>query len=202
MTLFFVQEKPDPLENDPERADAVQMGRLINTASKLFELNHALQQLHSSLSRTLRGMSFCSLFTFISLSYHIEIFAICLHVDYSTGRGSDVDLRSFRDAIQSLTMTISSLVHGLPRQTDVCSADALQLPCLKSVMDARDDLHSALRSLAELFDERSDENEQSRIFVKAEIQEPAQGPRNRTVPKIVYSLSSGVSSCSRDVRWV
>lgn len=123
-------------------------------------------------------------------------------MDYSTGRGSDVGLGSFRDAIQSLTMTISSLVHGLPRQTDVCSADALQLPCLKSVMDARDDLHSALRSLAELFDERSDENEQSRIFVKAEIQEPAQAPRNRTVPKVVYSLSSGVSSCSRDVRWV
>ncbi|KAG7327749.1 hypothetical protein KOW79_009355 [Hemibagrus wyckioides] len=165
-------EKPDPLENDPERSDAVQMGRLINTASKLFQLNHALQQLHSSLSRTLRG------------------------------RGSDVGLRSFRDTIQSLTMTISSLVHGLPRQTDVCSADTLQLPCLKSVMDARDDLHSALRSLAELFDERSDENEQSRIFVKAEVQESAQGPRNRTVPKIVYSLSSGVSSCSRDVRWV
>lgn len=66
MTLFFVQEKPDPLENDPERADAVQMGCLINTASKLFELNHALQQLHSSLLRTLRGMSFCSVFTFIS----------------------------------------------------------------------------------------------------------------------------------------
>lgn len=120
----------------------------------------------------------------------------------STGRGSDVGLRSFRDTIQSLTKTISSLVHGLPRQTDVCSTDTLQLPCLKSVMDARDDLHSALCSLAELVSQSSEENVEPGTFVKAEIQEPAQAPRNRTVPKIVYSLSSGVSSCSRDIRWV
>ncbi|KAI5610222.1 kinesin-like protein KIF14 isoform X1, partial [Silurus asotus] len=153
-----IQEKPDPAENDPEGSDTVQIGRLRNTASKLFQLNHALQQLHSSLSLTLRG------------------------------RGSDVTLRSFRDTIQSLTKTVSDLVHGLPRQTDVRSADALQLPCLKSVMDARDDLHSALCSLAELFDESIEENLES-----TEIQE---GQRNRTVPKIVYSLSSGVSSCS------
>ncbi|MCJ8737974.1 hypothetical protein PDJAM_G00030330 [Pangasius djambal] len=166
------QEKPDATENDPEGADAVQLERLRNTASKLFQLNHALQQLHSSLSRTLRG------------------------------RGSDVGLRSFRETVQALTKSISGLVHGLPRQTDVCPAGTLQLPCLKSVMDARDDLHSALCSLAELFDESSEENVEPKSFVKAEIQEPAQDPRNRTVPKIVYSLSSGVSSCSRDVRWV
>ncbi|KAI5101784.1 kinesin-like protein KIF14 [Silurus meridionalis] len=158
------REKPEPAENDQEGSDTVQMGRLRNTASKLFQLNHALQQLHSSLSLTLRG------------------------------RGSDVTLRSFRDTIQSLTKTVSDLLHGLPRQTDVRSAEALQLPCLKSVMDARDDLHSALCSLAELFDESIEENLES-----TEIQEAL---RNRTVPKIVYSLSSGVSSCSRDVRWV
>ncbi|MCI4383744.1 hypothetical protein PGIGA_G00030120 [Pangasianodon gigas] len=165
-----MSEKPDPMENDPEGADAVHLERLRNTASKLFQLNNALQQLHSSLSRTLRG------------------------------RGSDVGLRSFRETIQSLTKTISGLVHGLPRQTDVCPAGTLQLPCLKSVMDARDDLHSALCSLAELFDESSEENVEPKTFEKAE--EPAQGLRNRTVPKIVYSLSSGVSSCSRDIRWV
>ncbi|XP_060732777.1 kinesin-like protein KIF14 [Tachysurus vachellii] len=166
-----ILEKLDPLENDPETDESVQLGRLINTASKLFQLNHALQQLHSTLSRILRG------------------------------RGSDVGLRSFRDTVQSVTRTISGLVHGLPRQMDVCSTDTLHLPCLKSVMDPGD-LHSALCSLAELFVENSDENVGTRISVKAEVQEPAQGPRNRTVPKTVYSLSSGVSSCSRDVRWV
>lgn len=136
--------------------------------------------------------------------HHIKIFLKHhMRVDYSTGRGSDVGLKSFRDTIQSLTKTISGLVHGLPRQTDVCPAGTLQLPCLKSVMDARDDLHSALCSLAELFDESSEDNvESTRTFTKAEIKEPAQGPRSRTVPKIVYSLSSGVSSCSRDIRWV
>lgn len=123
-------------------------------------------------------------------------------MDYSTGRGSDVGLRSFRDTIQSLTKAIGDLVHGFPRQTDICSDDALQLPCLKNVMDARDDLHSALCSLAELFNESGEENVEPGILVKAEVQEPAQDQRNRTVPKIVYSLSSGVSSCSRDIRWV
>lgn len=125
-----------------------------------------------------------------------------MHMDYSTGRGSDVGLRSFRETVQSLTKTISGLVHGLPKETDVWSADTLQLPCLKSVMDARDNLHSALCSLAELFNESSEENVEPRTIVKAEVQEPAQGPRNRNVPKMVYSLSSGVSSCSRDIRWV
>lgn len=125
-----------------------------------------------------------------------------IDMDYSTGRGSDVALGSFRDTIQSLTETISGLVHGLPRQTGVCSSDALLLPCLKSVMDARDDLHSALCSLAELFNHSSGENVETRTVAKAQVQEPAQGSRNRTVPKIVYSLSSGVSSCSTDIRWV
>lgn len=122
-----------------------------------------------------------------------------MRVDYSTGRGCDVGLGSFSDAIWSLTKTISDLVHGIPRQMDVCPAGTLQLPCLKSFMDARDDLHSALSSLAELFDESSEENVESRIFMKDEIQEPAQGPRNRTVPKIMYSMSLGDSSCSRDI---
>ncbi|KAM9461389.1 kinesin-like protein KIF14 isoform 1-T1 [Clarias gariepinus] len=165
-------KKPDHMENYPEGADAVQMGRLRNTASKLFELNYALQQLQSSLSRTLRG------------------------------KGSDVGLTSFRDTVQSLTKTISGLVHGLPRQTDVCHAGTLQLPCIKSVMDARDDLHSALCSLAELFNESIEDDVESRTFVKRELQETAPGLRNRTVPKTVYSPSSGVSSCSRDIRWV
>lgn len=125
-----------------------------------------------------------------------------IHMDCSTGRGSDVCLGSFKDTVQSLTRTISGLVHGLPRQTDVCSSDTLQLPCLKSIMGARDDLHSALCSLAELFNESSGENVEPRTLVKREVQEPAQDSKNRTVPKIVYSLSSGVSSCSKDVRWV
>lgn len=121
---------------------------------------------------------------------------------WSTGRGSNVGLGSFRDTIQSLTRTISGLVHGFPRHADVCSADTLQLPCLKSVMDARDDLHSALCSLAELFDEGRDKDIESGTTIKAEVQELSQGLRNRPVTQSVSSLSSGVSSCSRDIRWV
>uniref|UniRef100_A0AAR2LZC1 Kinesin-like protein KIF14 n=2 Tax=Pygocentrus nattereri TaxID=42514 RepID=A0AAR2LZC1_PYGNA len=169
--------KPDYLENASEDAgDASHLESIRNTANKLFQLNQALQHLHSTLSRTLRG------------------------------RGSDAHLSSFKEAIQSLTKTISNVVHGLPRQTDTSLSDSLQLPCLKSVMDARDEVHSALCSLTALFDESREENIElstsKNIFVKAEDQESGHGTRNRTVPKIVYSMSSGVSSCSRDVRWV
>ncbi|XP_017557881.2 kinesin-like protein KIF14 [Pygocentrus nattereri] len=172
-----MSEKPDYLENASEDAgDASHLESIRNTANKLFQLNQALQHLHSTLSRTLRG------------------------------RGSDAHLSSFKEAIQSLTKTISNVVHGLPRQTDTSLSDSLQLPCLKSVMDARDEVHSALCSLTALFDESREENIElstsKNIFVKAEDQESGHGTRNRTVPKIVYSMSSGVSSCSRDVRWV
>ncbi|XP_036442255.1 kinesin-like protein KIF14 [Colossoma macropomum] len=165
-------EKPDYLENCTEDADdASHLESIRNTANKLFQLNQALQQLHSTLSRTLRG------------------------------RGSDAHLGSFKEAIQSLTKTISNVVHGLPRQTDISLSDSLQLPCLKSVMDARDEVHSALCSLTALFDESREENIESSSSKNID-QDLGHGTRNRTVPKIVYSMSSGVSSCSRDVRWV
>ncbi|XP_062868886.1 kinesin-like protein KIF14 [Trichomycterus rosablanca] len=168
-------EKPDCLQNGSDDAAASQVGRVRNTAIKLYQLNHALQQLHSSLSLTLRG------------------------------RGSNVGLRSFREEIQSLSKTIGDLVHGLPRQSSANPADTLQLPCLRSVMASRDDLHSALCSLAELFDQSHDETTDSSsnsAFSDGETQDAAHGNKVRTVTKVVYSLSSGVSSSSRDIRWV
>uniref|UniRef100_A0A4W4EBX1 Kinesin-like protein KIF14 n=1 Tax=Electrophorus electricus TaxID=8005 RepID=A0A4W4EBX1_ELEEL len=119
---------------------------------------------------------------------------------------SDAGLRSFKEAIRSLSKTIGDIVHGLPKQTDVGSAGSLQLPCSKSVLAARDEVHSTLCALAALFDERDEENLElsncKSSLGKAEVQDLGHGTRNRTVPKVVYSMSSGVSSCSRDVRWV
>ena len=73
-------------------------------------------------------------------------------------------------------------------------------------MGARDDVHSALCSLAALFDGSCEENPElscsKNCVAKAEDQELNHGTRNRTAPKIVYSMSSGVSSCSRDICWV
>lgn len=124
---------------------------------------------------------------------------------FPTGKGSNVCLRSFRDEIQSLSKTIGDLVHGLPRHSSASPADTLQLPCLRSVMTSRDDLYYALCSLAELFDESQEDTTESSsnsTFSNTEIQDAHNGNKMRTVNKVVYSLSSGVSSSSRDVRWV
>ncbi|XP_035379163.1 kinesin-like protein KIF14 [Electrophorus electricus] len=176
LNCTMLQEKPVSSWNGFEDVDVLHLGRVRNTADKLSQLNKALQQLHTTLSRVLRG------------------------------RGSDAGLRSFKEAIRSLSKTIGDIVHGLPKQTDVGSAGSLQLPCSKSVLAARDEVHSTLCALAALFDERDEENLElsncKSSLGKAEVQDLGHGTRNRTVPKVVYSMSSGVSSCSRDVRWV
>ncbi|XP_072516112.1 kinesin-like protein KIF14 isoform X1 [Salminus brasiliensis] len=168
-----MSEKPDCLDSDSDDGTS-RLESIRNTANQLFQLNQALQQLHSNLSSTLRG------------------------------RGSDAHFSSFREAIHSLTKTISNIVHGLPQQTDISPSDSLQLPCLKSVMAARDDVHSALCSLAAVFDDRQEEkmemSNSNSIF--AENQGSGHETRIETLPKIVYSVSSSVSSCSRDVQWV
>ncbi|KAG9266797.1 kinesin-like protein KIF14 isoform X1 [Astyanax mexicanus] len=168
-----MSEKPDCLDNSSED-DTSHLESIKNTANKLFQLNQAVQQLHSTLSRTLRG------------------------------RGSDAHLSSLKEAVQSLTKTIDDIVHGLPRQTDVNLSVSLQLPCSKSIMAARDAVHLALCSLAAVFDESMEENMEmsnsNNIF--AENQKSGYGTRNEAIPKVVYSLSSGVSSCSTDIRWV
>uniref|UniRef100_A0A8B9KD49 Kinesin-like protein KIF14 n=1 Tax=Astyanax mexicanus TaxID=7994 RepID=A0A8B9KD49_ASTMX len=140
---------------------------------------------------------------FFYILYHIliKMYHICIS---PVGRGSDAHLSSLKEAVQSLTKTIDDIVHGLPRQTDVNLSVSLQLPCSKSIMAARDAVHLALCSLAAVFDESMEENMEmsnsNNIF--AENQKSGYGTRNEAIPKVVYSLSSGVSSCSTDIRWV
>lgn len=50
---------------------------------------------------------------------------------------------------------IDDLISGLPRQASNKSGGAgLLLPCVQSIMVARDDVHSTLQSLAALFNKR------------------------------------------------
>lgn len=123
----------------------------------------------------------------------------------NAGRGSDAGLSSFRQAVQTSSKTIDDVINGLPRQMGGGRADSLGLPCVKRAMAARNDVQSALHALTGAWDRSTDEmhslDEDDR-FTIAEVQDPGYEDRIRTVPKVVYSLSSGISTCSRDARWV
>uniref|UniRef100_A0A8C2JS39 Kinesin-like protein n=1 Tax=Cyprinus carpio TaxID=7962 RepID=A0A8C2JS39_CYPCA len=113
------------------------------------------------------------------------------------GRGSDAGLSQ---TIQSLSRTVDDVINGLSYEMAGRRSDGLKLPCEKNIMVSRDQVHSALKALTAAFDKSTDGMETldtDRPFVQ-----PGHGSRNRTVPKVVYSLSSGISACSRDARWV
>lgn len=115
----------------------------------------------------------------------------------NTGRGSDA---GHSQTMQSLSKTIDDVINGVPREIPGRRSDSLGLPCEKNIMAARDQVHSALQSLTAAFDKSTDgvqTLDTDRLFVQ-----PGYGSRNRTVPKVVYSLSSSISTCSRDARWV
>ncbi|XP_051550144.1 kinesin-like protein KIF14 [Myxocyprinus asiaticus] len=168
-----LSERSDSTEKCTEDDESSDVCGVQNTASKLLKLNQAIADLHSSLSRSLKG------------------------------RGSDVGLSSFRQAIQASSKTIDNVINGLPRQLEGIRADSLQLTCVRSVMAARNEVHSALNALTDVFDKSTDGMlEEDGCFAKADLIEPGFDNRNRTVPKVLYSLSSGISTCSRDARWV
>uniref|UniRef100_A0A8C2GKH4 Kinesin-like protein KIF14 n=1 Tax=Cyprinus carpio TaxID=7962 RepID=A0A8C2GKH4_CYPCA len=113
------------------------------------------------------------------------------------GRGSDAGLSQ---TIQSLSRTVDDVINGLSYEMAGRRSDGLKLPCEKNIMVSRDQVHSALKALTAAFDKSTGGMETldtDRPFVQ-----PGHGSRNRTVPKVVYSLSSGISACSRDARWV
>ncbi|RXN20580.1 kinesin KIF14 [Labeo rohita] len=113
------------------------------------------------------------------------------------GRGSDPGLSP---TIQFLSKTIDDIINGIPREMAGRRSDSLQLPCEKNIMAARDQVHSALQALTTAFDKSTDGIKM--LDTDREFAQPGYGSRNRTVPKVVYSLSSGISACSRDARWV
>uniref|UniRef100_A0AAY4EXC4 Kinesin-like protein KIF14 n=1 Tax=Denticeps clupeoides TaxID=299321 RepID=A0AAY4EXC4_9TELE len=126
-------------------------------AATVFRLNHALRQLHSSLSNTLRG------------------------------KGDDASI----SCIHSTSKTIDDIISGLQRYPGVTGGSGLQVPCMKNVMAARDDVHSALHSLVATFEKNLTGKRNSR---------GSEG--SMTVPKIIYTLTSGPVPASKDIHWV
>ncbi|XP_028818026.1 kinesin-like protein KIF14 isoform X2 [Denticeps clupeoides] len=152
-------------------------------AATVFRLNHALRQLHSSLSNTLRG------------------------------KGDDASI----SCIHSTSKTIDDIISGLQRYPGVTGGSGLQVPCMKNVMAARDDVHSALHSLVATFEKnltgkrnsRGSEGSMVRDWDGSSLATSSSDPllthcfpRSKTVPKIIYTLTSGPVPASKDIHWV
>ncbi|XP_038147695.1 kinesin-like protein KIF14 [Cyprinodon tularosa] len=125
-------------------------------------------------------------------------------------RGNDrsSDLSGCRELISSSTKAVDQLIIGLSKEE--ADASSLQLPCLQTIMSARDDLHCALQSLsASLWshqesDSRSSSGSDKNVENDSSTKERAKtysAVRNKVVSKIVYSVAPDVT-CSSSLHWV
>ncbi|TRZ02867.1 hypothetical protein DNTS_026732 [Danionella cerebrum] len=94
------------------------------------------------------------------------------------GRSSDVGLIH---TVQSSSKVIDDIIKGLPRGLTGRHADNLQR-----------EMQLALQALSEVFDKTTDRNSL----------QPGYSCNNLRAPKVLYTFSSGISTCSRDARWV
>ncbi|XP_069377966.1 kinesin-like protein KIF14 [Paralichthys olivaceus] len=153
----------EEVEEWVEEASASHLKKLRDAATKLFRLNHAITQLHSSLSAALRG------------------------------KDRDSNLSSSREQISSSAKAVNELIVGLSKEGALTASS--QLPCLQSVVTARDALHSALQSLSFPWNEQeagegrssaaSDKSTEDDISSK-ESASTYSAVRNRGESKIVY----------------
>ncbi|CDQ64174.1 unnamed protein product [Oncorhynchus mykiss] len=176
-------DREESSKKGAEDPDPSLLHRVRNTAAKLFQLNQAIKQLHAALSLALRGKS------------------------------SDSSLSTCREAVSSSSKTIDKVINGLPRGGTglATTSSSLQLPCLETVIAARDELHSALQSLSTAFNTQGLEEKRGSSGSEKSTRERGQGnegtlvasdmERNRGAPTIV-SLSSGLSSSNDDAHWV
>ncbi|KAM4629240.1 kinesin-like protein KIF14 [Polymixia lowei] len=159
---------------EKEEADVSHLQRLRNTTVKLFHLNQAVRQLHSSLSTALRS------------------------------KGGDSELAAFRAAVSSSAKTVDELIDGLPKGTTSPSASSsLQLPCVQRVLAARDELHSALQSLPAAFHQQGagESRESCGSEKSADRDRTSSKEKDRAVAKGVCALPPGVSS-NGNPHWV
>lgn len=112
--------------------------------------------------------------------------------------GKVSNLAHSRELISSSAKAVDDLVTSL--SNDASLTLAMRLPCLQSVLAARDELQLALQSLCSWNQEA--ENRSTADSDKSVEESVASHSvvRNRVVSKVVYTLPSGVSKGS--THWV
>uniref|UniRef100_A0A3Q3JYI2 Kinesin-like protein KIF14 n=1 Tax=Monopterus albus TaxID=43700 RepID=A0A3Q3JYI2_MONAL len=131
----------------------------------------------------------------------IQVSFLNLNVFFLPGKDRDCNLNSCRELISSSAKVVDELIMALSKEGVFTLS--LQLPCLESVVAARDELRSALQSLSSSWDEQgagerqssaiSDKGTEDGILTKKSATTHSAG-RNRVISKMVHSLPLGVSS--------
>lgn len=117
------------------------------------------------------------------------------------GKDGSSNWSSCRELISSSAKAVDELITGLSK--DGSSALSLHLPCLQSVVTARDELHSALQSLYSPWKKQdagedrnsvaSDKSTENDICPKESVSNHST-VRNRVVSKVVYTLTPGLTA--------
>lgn len=123
------------------------------------------------------------------------------------GTDRNPDFSSCRELISSSTKAVDELVTGLSKKE--AEGLSLQLPCLQTVISARDELHLALRSLSSFWSQQgvddsrcsagSDNSSENDSSTKDRVNTHST-VRNKVVSKIVY-IAPGVPR-SGSPHWV
>uniref|UniRef100_UPI0037E9B30F kinesin-like protein KIF14 n=1 Tax=Semicossyphus pulcher TaxID=241346 RepID=UPI0037E9B30F len=173
MHCHITERRADPEEEEEEEeegASASNLQRLRTAATKLFQLNQAIRQLHSSVSTALRG------------------------------KDGDSDLSSCRELISSSAKAVDELVTGLSKEGALAMALQLpclqsvmaaqeELHSALQTLSSSWNQHEAGESRNSAASDKSMEDE---ILTKESVATHSSF-RNRVVSKIVYSLPPGVS---------
>ncbi|XP_034149514.1 kinesin-like protein KIF14 isoform X1 [Esox lucius] len=176
------EEKDEDSEKRSEDPDSSHLQGARNTAAKLFELNQAIRQLQTTLAVALRG------------------------------KVNDSSLSPCQETLSSAAKAINEIIDGLPRggTSAAVAYSSLQLPCLQTVVVARDELHAVLRTLGNAFNPQGPEEKRAssgseegdRTIVKEGPTVVSATERNRGVPKIAFSLPSSGTLSNGDPQWV
>lgn len=121
----------------------------------------------------------------------------CL-LPFSTFLGKVSNLAHSRELIASSAKAVDELITGL--SDDGSLAPAMRLPCLQTVVAARDELLSALQSLCSWNQEAENRSSVGSDKSGEESATTHSVVRNKVVSKVVYTLPSGVSKGS--TQWV
>ncbi|XP_041863265.1 kinesin-like protein KIF14 isoform X2 [Melanotaenia boesemani] len=180
INCLILERESDPEEvEEGEEAFAAQLQKLSTTSTSLFQLNQAIQQLHSHLSRALQG----------------------------TGRNSD--LSKCGELIFSSVKTVDKLITGLSKEgaMSTMSLQLPCLQTVITVRDELHSALQALSSSwsqqgegegrSSAGSEKATEND---LLTKEGVITHS-AVRNRVVSKIVYSLAPG-AQCNGSPHWV
>ncbi|XP_026201774.1 kinesin-like protein KIF14 [Anabas testudineus] len=169
----------EEVEEGEEEASASHLQRLRNTSTKLFQLNQAVRQLHSSLSAALQG------------------------------KDGDFTLSSCRELVSSTAKAVNELIMSLSKEGALARSPQLPCTqSVMAAQDELHSALQSLLSSSHQQDtgesrssSASDKSPEDEILTKQSATTHS-AVKNLVISKITYSLPCGVSSSKHSPHWV